>query len=284
MTFAFTTSPNVTADTFWEAMRRYMKYFATFVDAGAYGYFLVTTSGPGQFSFSFNPFWGGNMTRPQLETLVKPFLNELTSLGIPFTPVFVEYDSMYQAWNASYPPENVGVWNNHAASRLFPRDNFADEASLNATLSATRYAVEKGGILVGYNIKAAARPDVDQDNAVNPAWRKTLTHFILVAAWAENATNAEISAASKTLTEDWMVKWRSISPGAGSYMSEGDINEPNFQQAFYGTNYDRLLSLKKKYDPDSLFYAPTAVGSEDWYITNQEPYLPTQNGRLCRKT
>jgi hypothetical protein len=64
-------------------------------------------------------------------------------------------------------------------------------------------------------------------------------------------------------------------------MSEADINEPNFQQAFYGTNYDRLYSLKQKYDPWGLFYAPTAVGSENWYIAGQDPNLPTQNGRLC---
>jgi hypothetical protein len=81
-----------------------------------------------------------------------------------------------------------------------------------------------------------------------------------------------------------MVKWRAVSPGAGAYFSEADINEPNFQQAFYGSYYPQLYALKQQLDPYGLFYARTAVGSEDWYVTEQIPYLPTQNGRLCRKT
>jgi hypothetical protein len=64
-------------------------------------------------------------------------------------------------------------------------------------------------------------------------------------------------------------------------MSEADILEPNFQQAFYGSNYDRLYALKQKYDPTGLFYAPTGVGSENWYMNGQVDAIPTQNGRLC---
>ena len=82
---------------------------------------------------------------------------------------------------------------------------------------------------------------------------------------------------------DWMQPWRDASPGAGSYLNEGDINEPDFQKAFYGDNYDQLYALKQKYDPTGTFYAITAVGSEDWYTTDQIPYYPTTNGRLCRK-
>jgi hypothetical protein len=197
--------------------------------------------------------------------------------------VYIEYDSFFKAWNGTFPPERVGDSTSHAASRLFPRENFADAAKLNETLAAVRYAVERGGLLVGYNIKAANNPVANQDNAVNPAWRKTLTHFILVALWEDTAADADIAALSKTLTTDWMQKWRNASIGAGAYMSEADINEPDFQQAFYGSHYRRLYDLKQKYDPSGLFYAPTAVGSEDWYITDQLPYLPTQNGRLCRK-
>ena len=59
--------------------------------------------------------------------------------------------------------------------------------------------------------------------------------------------------------------------------------EPNFGQAFFGSNYDRLLGIKQKVDPWDVFWAPTAVGSEDWYVTDQEEWLTLQTGRLCRK-
>jgi len=53
-------------------------------------------------------------------------------------------------------------------------------------------------------------------------------------------------------------------PGAGSYVSESDYFERNWQQSFWGSNYPRLASIKKKYDPDGLFIVHHGVGSEQW--------------------
>ena len=78
-----------------------------------------------------------------------------------------------------------------------------------------------------------------------------------------------------------MQRWRDVSPGAGSYLGESDILEPNFQQSFYGTSYARLLSIKKALDPKNVFFAQTAVGSEDWQVVTANG-LPSGNGRLCR--
>jgi len=284
MTFSYTISPTLSADTFWNGLRAYMTYFPTFTDAGTYGYFSILPNGSGGFTFTFDPFWGGNKTKPELQALVAPFLQDLSDLGIPVTPVFTQYESLYPAWNASFPPEVVGGFTNHAASRLFPRENFVNGTLLNETLAAVRYAIEGGAILVGYNIRAAPNPHANQNNAANPAWRKTVTHFILPGLWSSNATWAQIQNVSETITNDWMVKWRAVSPGAGSYLSEADINEPDFQQSFFGTNYPKLYALKQELDPYGLFYAPQGVGSEDWEVEGQIPYVPTQNGRLCRKT
>ncbi|KAK0656943.1 isoamyl alcohol oxidase-like protein [Cercophora newfieldiana] len=284
MSFLYTTGPNVTADTFWASIGKYFSYFERFTNAGAYGYFLVVSIGPGEFLFNFMPFWGGNMTAPQLTTLVTPFLNDLANLGIAVTPNITVYPTFYQAFNGSWAPEQVGAPVGHAGSRLFPRENFVDPAKRNATVAAVRYAIEAGGVLVGYNIKAATNPKVNQDNAVNPAWRKSLGFFILGAGQLpNNATDAQIAANAKVMTTDWLKRWRDVSPGSGTYQSEADINEPDFQQSYYGSYYPKLYKLKQKYDPTGLFYAPTAVGSEDWYITGQIPYYPTQNGKLCRK-
>ena len=65
-----------------------------------------------------------------------------------------------------------------------------------------------------------------------------------------------------------------ITPAA-AYMNEGNFRQPNWQEVFYGENYDRLLSIKNKYDPEHLFYALTAVGSEYWVPE-------TEFGRLCK--
>ena len=50
----------------------------------------------------------------------------------------------------------------------------------------------------------------------------------------------------------------------GSYVSESDFFERVWQQSFWGSNYPRLASVKKKYDPSGLFVVHHGVGSEDW--------------------
>jgi hypothetical protein len=50
----------------------------------------------------------------------------------------------------------------------------------------------------------------------------------------------------------------------GSYVSESDFFEPKWWQSFWGTNYPRLAAVKKKYDPDGLFFVHHGVGSEAW--------------------
>jgi len=51
---------------------------------------------------------------------------------------------------------------------------------------------------------------------------------------------------------------------AGSYVSGSDYFEPGWQRAFWGANYERLLAVKRKYDPQGLFFVHHGVGSEEW--------------------
>ncbi|MEO9191973.1 MAG: FAD-binding oxidoreductase [Acetobacteraceae bacterium] len=53
-------------------------------------------------------------------------------------------------------------------------------------------------------------------------------------------------------------------PDAGSYVSESDFFNKNWQQAFWGSNYKRLAGVKKAYDPAGLFFVHHGVGSEEW--------------------
>ncbi|KUJ18747.1 FAD-binding domain-containing protein [Mollisia scopiformis] len=279
MTFSFATSTNLTSTTFWEGVRTYFDYFVEYTDAGIYAYFSTILTGADSYSFGMAPFFAPNKTVSEVEALVAPWFDRLAALGITITPVINEYSDFYDAWWANFPLETVGITNIKTASRLFPKSNWANDTSLNATFDAIKTTVELGGSFLAFNIAAAENDN--SDNSVNPAWRGTCLHAILATLWDSSANDTTIVEASETLTYDWMQKWRDVSPNAGAYMSEADISEPNFQQAFYGTNYDRLYALKQQYDPKSLFYTPTGVGSENWYITGQLTGLPTQNGRLC---
>ena len=61
-----------------------------------------------------------------------------------------------------------------------------------------------------------------------------------------------------------MAALRRIVPNGGSYVSESDFFEENWQRSFWGDHYARLLAVKMKYDPTGLFFVHHGVGSEDW--------------------
>lgn len=85
----------------------------------------------------------------------------------------------------------------------------------------------------------------------------------------------------------YMGRIRAASPGAGSYMNEGDPGEPEWQAAFFGAHYSQILATKRAGGPWGVFWAPTMVGSEAWEAVDADGnrdgvYPGSQNGRLCR--
>lgn len=72
-------------------------------------------------------------------------------------------------------------------------------------------------------------------------------------------------------------KLEALTPNGTCYLNEGDFRQPNFQSVFYGGNYAKLNAIKDKYDPDHMFWATTAVGSEYWV-----PQGEGGTGRLCK--
>jgi hypothetical protein len=61
-----------------------------------------------------------------------------------------------------------------------------------------------------------------------------------------------------------MDKLRAIAPNRGSYVSESNFFEEAWQRSYWGSNYPRLASIKKKYDPTGPCFVHHGVGSEEW--------------------
>lgn len=285
LSYSFASSDVVPIETFWKGVDAAFAQFPRWADAGLYNYWSIACSTTSACSFSMIPSWANDMNTTGLKAVNQPFFDDLATLNISLTGVeYKEYSGVLTALEGTWAPETeqAGGWSFKTGSRLFPRSNWEDPTLLAAQTAALRQGVEKAGMMLGYNIKSAQNPSVNQTNAVNPAWRETLMHALLGVTWTQEATAQDIADANKKLV-GWMQPWRDASPKAGAYLNEADINEPNWQQAFYGSNYDYLYRLKQKYDPWGLLYAPGAVGSEDWEVTDQIPFYPTQNGRLCPK-
>lgn len=213
---------------------------------------------------------------------MQPLYDDLQQrLGINLTNPTSLFTGVYNSPGGS-GASGPAPGNTRYRSRLLPRANWDDDALWTRTMRAIRAATEGGlehdfyfhGTLTSPTAEVAGWPG--RDAAVNPAWRSNRMHAMLM-----DMAPAQSSARDATM-QGYMDLLREVSPGAGSYMNEGDPGEPDWQQAFYGMNYPRLLGIKRARDPWGVFWAPTTVGSEGWEVRAADGYAMSQNGRLCR--
>jgi hypothetical protein len=61
-----------------------------------------------------------------------------------------------------------------------------------------------------------------------------------------------------------MGQLRALVPNPGAYVSESNYFEHGWQHSYWGSNYTRLAGIKRKYDPDGLFFVHNGVGSDEW--------------------
>ncbi|RYP80263.1 hypothetical protein DL769_002565 [Monosporascus sp. CRB-8-3] len=280
--FSFGTSGNVSTDVFFEGLRAYFKHFIPFTDAHTYGYFYITPSN-GSYLFEMVPFFAPNHTIASFNALTKPLFDRFAALGIPVTPKTRHYPAFYPAFLDSWTQGPVGTYI-MPANRLIPRANFENPEKFNRTFAVLRAHLESGRNVVGYH--QAPRNRARADNAVSSAWRAAAAYLISEVTAPAGASPEEVRELSRRLDEVVMGPWREVAPaseGGGAYLNEAHPMERNWQREFYGEQYGRLLSIKRRWDPRDVFYAMTGVGSEGWEVMSQEvDGVLTQNGRLCR--
>lgn len=282
MTWDTTTKEmNITDDTFWEAIAAYWRRYPEFSAAKTYGYCRMSAEEGGGYAWRGLPVMVPGMKLVDFKKLAQPLLDDWAALGVDPKVEFFEHDSYYPTWTSHFPTSIVARAYGRTANRLLARKNWEDETLMNKTIQTVRSVVEDGAFLVHYNINAD-EPDNTPDSAANPAWRDVMMFNIIGVSWDEETPQSEIDDINDKLTNDLNQRLIDISPGSGGYLNEGDVMDADFAQSFYGSNYERLLEIKRKVDPRDLFWAPTAVGSENWYLTDQNKYVTKQIGRLCR--
>jgi FAD/FMN-containing dehydrogenase len=77
--------------------------------------------------------------------------------------------------------------------------------------------------------------------------------------WTNGASSAGINNQHAWLRNYWSSMRRYASGQA--YQNYIDPDLTNWQQAYYGANYARLVGIKQKYDPTGLFTFPQAIGT-----------------------
>ena len=81
---------------------------------------------------------------------------------------------------------------------------------------------------------------------------------------AGHEPDAALARQQAQATARAMDELRKLAPQPGAYLAESDFFEPDWQRSFWGGHYERLLAVKRQYDPDGLFFVHHGVGSELW--------------------
>ena len=129
------------------------------------------------------------------------------------------------------------------------------------------------GVEIAFNKGLAGAPaaviDAVRDTAMNPdvvgAFALAMTGFLGAPAFPGfPAPDAVTAGALRSRVQAAMAALRVVAPDTGAYVNECDYFQTDWQKAFWGPNYSRLLQIKRRYDPDGIFVGHHGVGSEDW--------------------
>ncbi|KAK1760971.1 hypothetical protein QBC47DRAFT_18975 [Echria macrotheca] len=262
--FAATTPTEV----FFQAIDAFHAALPAMISAGSMVVYYFTTD-----FFMIAPLTAYGETEAEVQTIMAPFVASLHSLNVTFSVEYSETATYYDHYDKYFGPLPNGAIQIGIAQyggRLIPRSVVGD-----AALAATaRSIVEKGVTWIGVGTDVSAF-GADGRNAVLPAWRDAAVHVTLTTPWSfDPARWGDMLAAQELMTAEIMPAIEAVTPGSGAYMNEADFRQEDWEDAFFGENYADLLKVKKRYDPEGLFWAIKAVGSERWAVR--------EDGRMCR--
>jgi len=243
------------------------------------------------------------LDRNQIQMAWKPFLDWVASRAADFivaTPVSLVALPARRFWDAKFwdqIPAKVVVHDDRAhASKgnIFWAGNREEAGQFlhgyrSAWLPASLLEKDRQSALVDALFAASRHWSVDlhfnkglagappeelaaaRETATNPAVLDAFALAIIaansgpafpgIAGHEPNVSAARRNAAAVNRAMDELLK---VVREPGSYVSESDYFERDWQHSFWGSNYARLAATKKKYDPNGLFCVHHGVGSEEW--------------------
>ncbi len=180
------------------------------------------------------------------------------------------------AWHAwwSGDGDQVGVYLHGFESAWLPATLLekANRKSLTDALFAASRHWEVG---LHFNKGLAGAPPeaiaAARDTAMNPDVLQAFALAIIAAGGPPPFPGNPFHAPDAALEQEHAGKvarsmgaLRRVAPHTGAYLSESNYFDKDWQRSFWGTNYSRLAAVKRKYDPEGVFFVHHGVGSEAW--------------------
>lgn len=258
----------------------YYDLIATFYSLGpaitALNGTVVSFALPGSFSVAPAVFPAA-VSEEKIRQTLQPYVDKLNALNITHSytlTTFPDYNSFFEtAWpNLDYFAVGVDQY----GSYLIPQSVFSGNESLSELASTIAFFNSLGATFTSVLLDVSRfAAQSDGVRAILPAWRTAMSHSLAFTPWSfDPADWDEMIADQGIITNVLIPRLKAISPNSGAYVNEGDGNEPEWKEVFWGANYEGLLAVKSQYDPNFLFYANRAVGSDYWVVD--------ESGRMCR--
>ena len=240
---------------------------------------LATSWGFDNSGFSLDVATLTDGTQADLEGVLRPFLQDLMQLNITVHGYHTSQNkSFYDHYTAySFPPE-VYQPNSTLGGRLIPASTV--RRNLTGLLSAYKKIVTDPAYPrmrvsgISLNVTHERVGNKPGSNAVLPAWRDALYTANFAIGLDPTASPSELQAVQAKVNE-WQALFTPLTPGGGGYMNEATFDDPTWKLDYFGENYDRLLKIKKKFDPEFVLWQHTSVGTDVYWEL-------APDGRLCR--
>ncbi len=158
------------------------------------------------------------------------------------------------------------AWLPQSLLRLDERQKLAD-----AVFAASRHWPVQFHFNKGLAGAAAEEIEAARNTAMNPAVLDAFT-LVIIAGHESPAfpgisghePDLEVARANAQAIGRAFDTLATVAPGAGAYVSEADFFDRDWKASYWGPNYDRLAAIKKRYDPEGLFFTHHGVGSDEW--------------------
>ncbi|KAK7685064.1 hypothetical protein QCA50_011901 [Cerrena zonata] len=215
--------------------------------------------------------WGGYVVPSLGVTYVNPFINmsEAAAFMEPFrsltnaingTFILEEETSYFSFYQKFVAPTSPPIGNPIAiASRLIPADLFKTSSAQGRLSETVESLIAQNHTTLFLFAVAPFFFKDDGTSSLNPAWRSAIWHIIATDPWNFDTTKSEYEAIYSKLHQSSQLLHKLV-PNGGTYLNEADLFEQDFEASFWGSNYPRLVAIKKKYDPNHLLDCWKCVG------------------------
>lgn len=265
-------------DSYWEAISAFLYYLLILdiIEGYITGFTIIAATFYLDFTLRPEATSADNATAP-----FAPLIAKLDGLDVTLRSNTAILSNTYADWFDTWAAPLAYITNVGVGGRLISRAAVRDSVTslvdvfrdmIENSLGITGVAINGLAInMIEVRIGVLAAPGA---NAVLPARRDALFQLNFGYAPAADADWNTLNTGQAWLNgrQDQL---RAITPGGGTYMNEATWDNVNWKEDYFGSNYDTLKAIKADYDPQNLFWAEAAVGSDvSWVVA--------ADARLCK--